>query len=333
MNSSQPDHPRPLTFALLRALSDGHFQSGEVLARQHGVSRATVHNALSEAVAMGVELFRVTGRGYRLVEPPQWLDEEKIRASGGAQLQRYRIELLDSASSSNTLLLQRAAQGAASGTVLAVEWQSAGRGRLGRVWHSGLGNALTFSVLWRFDCGLSGLAGLSLAVGVAVLRALRTLGVQGAGLKWPNDLLASQGKLAGILIEAQGEMLGPSAVVIGIGLNLRLPVNLPQEIGQPVAAVDQLCPAPPERNRILAVLLQELAQTLDRFAQHGFAALRAEWEAAHVWQDQRVVLALPDGRQVSGVARGVNDTGALRLETVQGMEVFNSGEISVRAWA
>ena len=135
----------------------------------------------------------------------------------------FQIELADSAVSSNTVLLQRAALGAASGSVLAVEWQSAGRGRLGRVWHSGLGSALTFSLLWRFEFGLSALSGLSLAVGVAMMRALEKIGVSDIGLKWPNDVLTKSGKLAGILIEAQGDMLGPSLVVIGIGMNLRLP--------------------------------------------------------------------------------------------------------------
>src|SRR5512135_1301182 len=232
---SAAPHPRPLTFALLRRLADGEYHSGEMLAGHFGVTRATVCNALREADALGLTLYSVRGRGYRLARPLQWLDRELIRAGLGAARDALRIELLDHATSSNAVLLQRAGGGAASGTVLAVEWQSAGRGRLGRAWHAALGDALTFSLLWRFKSGLAALSGLSLAVGVAAMRALEELGVQGAGLKWPNDVIVDGGKLAGILIEAQGDMLGPSAVVIGIGLNLSVPEALHGRIGQPVS--------------------------------------------------------------------------------------------------
>ena len=252
---SAADAPRQLTFALLRRLADGEFHSGEVLARQFGVARATVNNALRDVESYGLTLYSVRGRGYRLAWPLQWLDVEAIRAGLGAERDALHIEILDYATSSNALLLQRAFQGAPSGSVLAVEWQSAGRGRLGRTWFSGLGNALTFSLLWRFESGLAALSGLSLAVGVAMMRALTGLGVPGVGLKWPNDVLLNEGKLAGILLEAQGDMLGPSAVVIGIGLNLTVPETLRGRIDQAVSDLASLEMPVPERNLVLAVLL------------------------------------------------------------------------------
>jgi BirA family biotin operon repressor/biotin-[acetyl-CoA-carboxylase] ligase len=240
------------------------------------------------------------------------------------------IEILDYAASSNALLLQRAAQGEASATVLAVEWQSAGRGRLGRTWHSGLGDALTFSLLWRFESGLAALSGLSLAVGVAMMRALVELGVPGVGLKWPNDVLLNEGKLAGILLEAQGDMLGPSAVVIGIGLNLTVPEALRERIDQAVSDLAALDMPVPERNRVLAVSLKNLAAVLRDFAERGFAPLRAEWESHHVFQRLPVKLSLPDGSLVTGTVLGVTDDGALRLATEQGEQVFHAGEVSLR---
>ncbi len=366
-------NPRPLTFALLRLLADGEFHSGQVLARQLGISRASVHNALCNVDGYGIELYRVRGRGYRLARPTQWLDADLVAAGLGRLGKHYVIQVLDSAPSSNTLLLQRAMQGAASGSVLAVEWQSGGRGRLGRSWYSGLGDALTFSVLRRFDCGLSRLSGLSLATGVALMRALREFGVESAALKWPNDVLGettltqrdlvpparlrvnrrigsslgrpgrtagcfmqgagereSQGKLAGILVEAQGDMLGPSAVVIGIGLNLSLSRSVLRQIGQPVTALADMMGKLPDRNYLLAVLLRELHGVLNEFPAPGFAALRAEWQRYHAWQDCPVQLLLPDGGSVNGVARGVTADGALELETGQGLRGFNSGEISLR---
>jgi len=321
--------PKPLTFTVLRLLADGEFHSGEMLAKQLGVSRASVNVALRDVEQYGLTLYSIRGRGYRLAGVPQWLDAAKVSAALQSP-QIFHIETVDHFPSSNTELLRRATQGAPSGSVLAVEWQSAGRGRLGRVWHSGLGNALTFSLLWRFPFGLAALSGLSLGVGVAMMRALRKMGVHEVGLKWPNDVLIEQGKLAGTLIEAQGDMLGPSAVVIGIGLNLRLPKQVSQFIDQPSGELARVMAQLPERNFLLAMLLQELAVMLAAFSIHGFAALRAEWEGEHVYQGRQVEFLLPDGTCVDGIVRGVTDEGALRVETSQGVRVFNAGEISLR---
>ena len=324
---------------LLHLLADGEFHSGEVLASQLGVSRASIFNALADVAGYGVELQRIRGRGYRLARPWQRLERDEILRWLGHDAGQFGIEVMPQAASSNTLLLQRARLGgmaryaetvggeAPSGSVLAVELQTAGRGRIGRSWHSVLGGTLTFSLLWRFDCGLNALSGLSLAVGVAVARALEQLGAQGVLLKWPNDILTLQGKLGGVLIETQGDMLGPSAVVIGIGLNCTLPSSLVQQIDQPASALDEICAKMPTRNQLLATILRELARVLRQFAQDGFAALRADWERYHIHRDKPVQLRMADGSTVSGVARGVSDSGGLRLETAQGIRHFNSGEV------
>ena len=323
------------TWQLLELLADGDFHSGEALATRLGVSRASVFNALADVADFGVVLQRIRGRGYRLARPWQRLDKDEISRWLGRNAGQFDIEISPQAASSNTLLLQRAAMavangGAPGGSVLAVELQTAGRGRMGRLWHSGLGTALTFSLLWRFDCGLNDLPGLSLAVAVAIVRALDKLGAQGVKLKWPNDILTGQGKLAGVLIEAQGDMLGPSAVVIGIGLNCTLPASLVPQIGQPACALDEVCAAMPTRNQLLAMLLLELAHVLQQFAISGFAALRVEWERYHFHQNTPVRLQMGDGQTAIGIARGVSDNGELCLETAQGMRRFNSGEVGVQ---
>ena len=317
------------TWQLLHLLADGEFHSGEVLAQRFGVSRATVFNALAGVTELGVVLQRVRGRGYRLARPWQQLERSEVSRWLGKDAEQFDIEILPQAASSNTLLLQRAALGAPGGSVLAVELQTAGRGRIGRTWYSGLGNALTFSLLWRFDCGLNALSGLSLAVAVAILRALHQFGASSLRLKWPNDILAPQGKLGGVLIEAQGDMLGPSAVVIGVGLNCSLPTSLEQRIDQPASALDEVCAAMPTRNHLLAAVLQEMAHVLDEFARGGFAALRTEWEQYHAHQNLPIQLHLADGSSVSGIVRGVSDNGELRLETDHGVRCFNSGEVGV----
>ncbi len=331
------DIPQPRTWQLLDILADGEFHSGQALAERLGVSRASVFNALADVAEYGVALQRIRGRGYRLARPWQRLEREEVLRWLGEDAAQFDIGIMPQAASSNTLLLQRAGQGGTNGvpggSVLAVELQTAGRGRMGRTWRSGLGSTLTFSLLWRFDRGLNALSGLSLAVGVAIARALDGLGAQDVRLKWPNDILTTgqgepggQRKLGGVLIEAQGDMLGPSTVVIGIGLNCSLPDHLAGLIDQPAGALDEVCRDMPTRNRLLAAVLKELAGALRQFAQGGFAAFSGEWERYHIHQGKPVQLRMADGSVVTGIARGVSGSGELRLETAQGMRQFNSGE-------
>ena len=323
---------KPRTFALLRLLRNGEFHSGEMLAQRLGISRASVSNALRGIEHLGLILYSVRGRGYCLSNPPQWLDSVRIEHHLGELAAQFKLQISDSTESTNTQLLQRATQGAPSGSVLAVEWQTGGRGRMGRVWHTGLGNALTYSVLWRFGQGVSALSGFSLVTGIALVRVLRASGFATAQLKWPNDVLAGNRKLAGILIEAQGDMLGPSAVVTGIGLNVSLPQYLRSQIDQPVTcltdiAVKQPGTLVPERNALLANLLREMHNTLIQFAGHGFAPFRAEWQSYHAYHNQSVKLMLPDGSSAEGIARGVTDNGALMLETAHGTQICHTGEL------
>jgi BirA family transcriptional regulator, biotin operon repressor / biotin---[acetyl-CoA-carboxylase] ligase len=311
------------TWQLLHVLADGAFHSGSALAQQLKVSRATVSNDLRSSEPFGVQ--RVAGRGYRLTQPWLPLDATRITQDLGAMSTRLAVEILPQAGSSNTVLLSRS--NAAHGSVVALEIQHAGKGRLGRVWHAGLGNALTFSLLWRFDCGLNALSGLSLAVGVAIARALQHCDVSGVQLKWPNDVICAQGKLGGVLLEAQGDMLGPVTVVIGIGINCTLPWSLEQRISQPASSINQLKPSLLDRNVILAAVLRELILGLDAFALKGLAASQDDWHCLHAYQNQAITLTLPDGSTVQGVAVGVNARGELGIQTATELRYFNAGDV------
>lgn len=315
------------TWQLLQMLSDGKFHSGEDLAEKLGVSRASVFNSLKETADFGIELQRIRGRGYRLARPWDRLKKEEVQRWLGAEQADFDIEILQQASSSNTLLMRRAASGAASGSILAIELQTAGRGRLGRTWHSGLGTGLTCSMMWRFDSGINALSGLSLAVGVGLVRALDRLGAHGVRLKWPNDLMTGNGKLGGVLVEAQGDMLGPSAVVIGIGMNYALPESLTDQIDQSVSSLNEICEVMPSRSQLLAVTIQELAKVLREFARSGFAPLREEWQQYHANQGREIQLRMPDGTKITGMAFGVSDIGELLVNNEQGSHRFNSGEV------
>lgn len=319
-----------LTFPILRLLADGRFQSGEEIARHFGVTRATVWNALKDAEAMGVQLFSVRGRGYRLPEPIQLLEHDSVLDAIGQQRTWFNLELHDHLESTNSYLMKQASTGCAHATCVAASLQTKGRGRRGRAWQAGLGASLTFSLLWRFQAGASALSGLSLAVGVAIIRALHAVGVTEAQLKWPNDVLVNRQKLAGILIELQGDMEGPSAAVIGIGLNLRLPEHVKRHIDQAAIDLQTLMRPPPNPSELLGLLLRHLAEVLSEFESNGFEKLRDEWIQHHAYHNQPVLMLLPDGRQSHGIVVDVASDGVLMVETATGVQRFTAGEISLR---
>jgi BirA family biotin operon repressor/biotin-[acetyl-CoA-carboxylase] ligase len=323
--------PNALTFAALRLLSDQQFHLQAELARRLNVSEAMLDSALNGLGPLGVAVARDAQLGCRLTAPIDWLNSAEIEAGLGAHRQTFSLHLVDIAKSTNTALLARAAD-TPNGTVMAAELQTAGRGRRGRAWHTGLGSALTFSVLWRFDHGAGMLAGLGPAVGIALCRALRELGAAQPSLKWPNDVLVKHQKIAGTLVEIQGDVLGPSVAVIGIGLNCRLDAVTRERIDQ---AVIDLAGAgiSHRRNQVLATLLSHLASVLSDFSAGGFRVLRKEWEALDVYAGKPVVVRLADGSFEQGMAAGVGDDGALLLQTGAGLRRFHSGEVSLRPLA
>ena len=248
----------------------------------------------------------------------------------GAAARRFDIDVLPSCDSTNAVLLVRADSGAPSGTVVIAEEQTAGRGRRGRSWFASPGDSLTFSLLWRFAPGTAP-AGLSLAVGVAVARALEKsgadVGADGAALKWPNDILKGGRKLGGILVELVPG--APHAAVIGIGLNLHLPAAMPEDLRAASAALYP-AGATADENALYATLLNELLGTLESFAAAGFAPLREEWTTRHACQDAPVSLTSDFGAPRTGICRGVDSDGALLLESDGRIERVLSGEVSLR---
>lgn len=319
-----------LILAALRRLSQREALAVDVLAPALAVPPQSLRVAMTQALAWGAPL-EIDERGRcRLVEAPDWLDAARIEAAvAGSGLQ---VQVVDCCASTNLALRDQARRGAPCGSVLAAEWQTQGRGRQGRPWQSGVASALTFSLLWRFDRARAGLDGLSLAVGVAIARALRRRGAMIA-LKWPNDLLWQGRKLGGVLIEVQGDPAGACAVVIGIGLNVRLHASERARIDQPAADLNEAGAGAMTRNDWLAAVLIELAAVLRQFEREGFAPLRDEWARLHAHAGQRVELALPSGERREGTAAGVDASGRLLLVTARGTQAVASGDVSLRASA
>lgn len=317
-------------FPLLRRLSDGRFHSGQALAFEFQLSRASIFNLINQAEAMGLTVHAVRGRGYKLPVAVDWLDENAIVALLAEAGSDYDVRILETVCSTNLTLMKAALEGTAEGTVVCAEHQSAGRGRRGRCWHAVLGGSLTFSVLWRFENGLQSLAGLSLAVGLAVARAINRHTPHAVRLKWPNDVLVDYRKLAGILVEVQGDLHGAAFAVVGVGLNVRMSPAQRDAVDQAVVDLHEMG-VTVGRNQLLADCLRELHLMLTLFRAQGFSALRADWMALDAYADKAVRLKLPDSKGVVGVAAGVDETGAFLLRDPQsGIHAYSGGEISLR---
>jgi len=237
------------------------------------------------------------------------------------------VEVVAETGSTNADLLARI--GKLSGpTLLIAERQTAGRGRAGRSWLSAPGATLTFSLAWRFKGPLHKMAGLPLAVGMALAETIAALGVP-VQLKWPNDLLREGKKLAGILVETGADAGdGFTWTVIGVGLNLVLPDEMEAQIGREVASAPWL--AQMDRNALMAQLLSRLAAVLAEFDDTGFAPFVERWNALHAWKDREVTILDNGAVLQQGRAAGVDTIGRLMLDSSAGRVEVLSGDVSLR---
>jgi BirA family biotin operon repressor/biotin-[acetyl-CoA-carboxylase] ligase len=317
--------------ALIALLADGRFHSGEQLGRVLGVSRAAVWKMMARLETLGLQVHAVSGKGYRLAQAFEPLERETILAAIGPDSRPLLRELtiVHEIESTNRFLLQQAASVIPSGTVCLAEYQSAGRGRRGRQWQSPYGSSMALSLLWRFQEGTSRLAGLSLAVAVALMRMLEEQGLTGAGIKWPNDILFEGHKLAGILLDVAGESNGPCYVVIGVGVNCRLSAQQAAMIDQPWTDLWQ-AGIHVGRNHLTGRLLHHLLLALNLYQHEGLDAFRQSWQKWDLTRDKAV--AIHHGDEVRhGIARGIDENGLLRVEHREGVRNYASGEVSLRA--
>lgn len=320
----------PTLYALIRKLADGKFHSGASLGLSLGISRAAVWKALQQCHSHGLELQAVSGKGYRLETPLELLDESLItQLISPARRERLtHLQVHQQLDSTNSFLLQAANVGAAGGMVCLAEQQSQGRGRRGRLWVSPYGANLYLSLLWRFQDGTARLTGLSLATGVALMRAFSRLGISNVGLKWPNDLLSEKGKVAGILIDVAGESNGPCHAVIGIGINHTMPVTVGNLIDQPWDDVRSLH-AGIGRNMLAGVVIDELISMLTVYEQYGFDPFFDEWSSHDLLRGKPVTVQLVN-KTIDGIAQGIDSRGLLQVIHGDVETAFSTGEVSVR---
>jgi BirA family biotin operon repressor/biotin-[acetyl-CoA-carboxylase] ligase len=323
------------TYKLLELMSDGRFHSGQDLGQTLGITRSGVWKAIQQLDALGLEIHAVTGKGYRLPQGLELLNEEVIKQQLDADSSHriQQLDLLTVTSSTNDYLLKLMKRQPLRTDNIAclAEYQTGSRGRLGRTWVSSFGSSLYLSLLWHFAKDPSEIVGLSLTTALAVVRSLRSYGIDNhLQLKWPNDVLWKGRKLAGVLIDLVAESHGRCYVVIGIGLNVQMPYHVGKEISQPWADISQILHSKPERNKLAGLLLNELAHLLPEFERYGLKPLLPEWQTYDPIIGKSVTLTTPQNKIV-GVVQGISAQGELILLTENNeVKHLMSGEVSLR---
>jgi BirA family biotin operon repressor/biotin-[acetyl-CoA-carboxylase] ligase len=321
-----------LPFKALHILSDGNFHSGEKMAADMGCSRVTVWKSISELKSLGINIFSVKKKGYRLPKKISFFNIENIQRELGELNQFVNLELLNVTDSTNKYLNASANKKPHASVVIA-NIQTKGKGRRGRSWQASVGESLVMSILWKFDKGASGLSGLSLVVGVAIQRLMKKIGINNSFLKWPNDLLILEGdnyfKLAGVLIELQGDLESRCSAVIGVGLNYDLSNDILKNIDQPATNIKKYLHSDIDLNQLSSMLIKEIINALSEFENNGFLSVKEEWLSYNAFKDKTISFIKSGGEVITGQIVDIENDGALKIMQNNGIhETLISGEVS-----
>lgn len=308
---------------ILALLSSGQFVSGEQLATELGISRAAVNKHIDALETYGVAIYSVKGRGYKLANPISLIDASRL-----VQSIDNRCFYFDEIESTNGFMLSHTTE-LKNGDVCVAEYQSAGRGRRGRTWVSPYGHHLYFSLFWTFPQGMAQAMGLSLVVACTLVEVLKSFGVENIGVKWPNDIYLDNKKLAGILIEMSGQADSQCQLIIGVGVNMAMSEEQGKGIDQPWSDLSKLVDMP-DKTALVIELQKQLKRDIQLFEREGLAAFKARWQAADLFYGREIRLLMGE-KSVEGICRGVDEQGAVLLETADGVQAFIGGEISLRA--
>jgi BirA family biotin operon repressor/biotin-[acetyl-CoA-carboxylase] ligase len=323
-----PGNSEELVLSFLAEAGD-EFVSGEAISGKLGLSRAAVWKHVESLRGHGYRIDAVPARGYRLAEVPDRLTPLELRPLLNTHDVGRELHCYQELGSTNDRAKELAAEGAEHGECVIAETQTAGRGRRGRTWISPPHKNLYFSVVVRPELPPARAPELTLVASLAVCDTLRQAGVD-AGIKWPNDLLASGKKIAGILTELATDPDRVQWVVVGVGVNVNSRAeDFPPELrGEATSvAIERGGPAP--RALFAAACLTSLEEWLDRHAEHGFEEVRRAWKERSFTLGRRV-LVRTDDREVEGKAEDLDPQGALLVRGDDGvLHRFVAGDVSL----
>jgi BirA family biotin operon repressor/biotin-[acetyl-CoA-carboxylase] ligase len=316
-----------LVLSFLAEAADDYV-SGEAISDKLGLTRAAVWKHVEALRSHGYRIDAVPARGYRLIEVPDKLTPLELRPLLNTHDVGQVLHWYEEIGSTNDRARELAEEGAEHGEVVIAEAQTAGRGRRGRLWVSPARKNLCFSVILRPDLPPARAPELTLVASVALCDALRQAGVQ-AGIKWPNDLLASERKIAGVLTELAAEADRVHWVVIGAGVNVNArEEDFPEELRGEATSVLLERGEPAPRALFAAACLTALEGWIDRHAEEGFAVVREAWRERSMTLGREVTVRT-DGREIVGTAEDIDDAGALLVRGPAGLERILAGDVAL----
>jgi BirA family biotin operon repressor/biotin-[acetyl-CoA-carboxylase] ligase len=315
----------PTLIEISSILSDGLYHDGETIGKKLDITRAGVWKAIKKLEDYDVKINSIKGKGYAISEPLFLLNETEVQ--NGIANKKIQIDVFENIDSTNYYLKNFI--GAYSPQICIAEYQTKGKGRLNRSWYSPFGKNIYLSLLFPFQKDLSNLIGLSIVVGLAIIKALEYLGLdKELSIKWPNDIIFDSKKLAGTLIEVFSEANGLAYAIIGIGLNVNMTKDKKQ-ITQPWISLKQILNQNLNRNKLCISLINNLLIYLNKFDEKGLAYFLAEWNSRDCLINKKVKL-INANKTITGIARGINELGNLMLEIEKGhIKPFSAGDTSI----
>lgn len=314
---------------IIKKLAAGNFVSGQTMGEALGISRAAVSKHMRGLQDMGLNIFCVTGKGYRLAQPIHLLNTAEISRYFPSDAFIPTVETHSIIDSTNNYLMRRIPHQVKKGQVCVTEYQDAGRGRRGRQWISPFGSHIYMSMYWPLEQGLSGAMGLSVVAALAVSDAIKKLYNVSVELKWPNDIYVEGKKLSGILIDLEGQAMEMGHTVIGIGVNINMPDNAAENIDQPWTDLQSHTSQPVNRNELLSHLIQSLITRLHQHAESGISQMLDDWFKQDTFFNKPVKL-LTGEKEIYGLCKGIDKQGALLLEIDGKVKPIYGGEVSLR---
>lgn len=314
---------------LIELLADGQFHSGEKLGKALGVTRMAIHKRIDGLAELGLDVFRVNRKGYRLAEPIQLMCLEKIKQALKYSLAHLHLHHITGSTNDDLRFLLAKEGSARAGLAVLAEMQTAGRGRRGKPWQSPFGSNIYLSMYWPLLQGLNAAIGMSVALGVALAKLLQEQGVENVKVKWPNDIYIAEKKVAGILVELEGQTDGDGQAIVGVGLNLNMPATQ-LNIDQPFTSVQHHLNEPIDRNRWAALLIDAVYKALALHDKEGLAPTVRDWPTYDRYYMQPVRILLGSHTH-EGIAQGIDEMGALLVEQDGQLKRYFGGEVSVRS--
>ena len=313
--------------------SAGNFVSGEEIAGKLKVTRASIWKNIQTLKKFGYDIESRGKLGYKLNQIADLLLPAAIQSGLNTKIVAAENRMIHkiSVESTNKLAKRLAYEGAADGTVVVAEEQTGGKGRLERKFFSPRGKSILFSIILRPKCLPKDAPKFTLMAAVAVANAMTRFNLP-AQIKWPNDIMFDGRKVVGILTELSAQIEKVNYIVVGIGINANIAhEDFPPDIKKIAASLSEINGSKISRIDFFRAVLEECDKLYDTINAEGFEKIFAQWRKYNITLEREVkVISADTGESFYGVAKDIDDDGALIVDTEKGLQTLYAGDVSIR---